>query len=324
MSDRPGIGHVIVQGVAAAGFDLAPAVQEAIVGVVEATITTYLKKMVDEAVSDRVRDGSSSRASSVTASSVTATTASTASTESAASDSEAASPPASPASTASSASAIPADESPMDTSAPPQPLPSSAAAKRPLSDNSSPSGDETAVPTPPSDSEGGFLEVASRKKKNRKKRRNATVVVSSAPSVPTSQPPTTTATIPSLMDVVVPPSTITQAPQASVPAPKAKKYNTCSAQPVPRQAVPPVILRDSDQWSRTSDLCQEHRIFYTKARPCQHGVSIEDDIRYVTDLLEQVNLDEICRVSRMLQRAASPAERLNIFAKYEHVLNKLI
>ncbi|KAL4719350.1 hypothetical protein ACJJTC_011319 [Scirpophaga incertulas] len=289
MSDRPGIGHVIVQGVAAAGFDLAPGLQDAIVGVVEATIATYLKKMVDEAVSDRVRDGSSSRASSVTASSVTATTAST---ESAASDSEAASPPASPASTASSASAISADESPMDTSAPPQPLPSSAAAKRPLSDNSSPSGDETAVPTPPiSDSEGGFLDVASRKKRNRKKRRNATVVVSSAPSVPTSQPPTTPAAIPSLMDVVVPSTTTTQAPQASAPAPKAKKYSTCSAQPVPKQAVPPVILRDSDQWSRTSDLCQEHRIFYTKARPCQHGVSIEDDIRYVTDLLEQVNLD---------------------------------
>ncbi|KAL4717314.1 hypothetical protein ACJJTC_017201 [Scirpophaga incertulas] len=322
MSDRPGIGHVIVQGVAAAGFDLAPAVQEAIVGVVEATISTYLKKMVDEAVSDRVRDGSSSRASSVTASSVV--TATTASTESAASDSEAASPPASPASTASSASAIPADESPMDTSAPPQPLPSSAAAKRPHSDHSSPSGVETAVPTPPSDSEGGFLEVASRKKKNRKKRRNATVVVSSAPSVPTSQPPTTPATIPSLMDVVVTPSTTTQAPQASVPAPKAtKKYNTCSPQPVLRQAVPPVIMRDPDQWSRTSDLCQEHRIFYTKARPCQHGVSIEDDIRYVTDLLEQVDLDEICRVSRMLQRAATKAERLNIFAQYEHVLNKL-
>ncbi|KAL4704858.1 hypothetical protein ACJJTC_017643 [Scirpophaga incertulas] len=196
---RPGKGHIargpnpqIVESKVwpPPASTLAPAVQEAIVGVVEATISTYLKKMVDEAVSDRVRDGSSSRASSVTASSVV--TATTASTESAASDSEAASPPASPASTASSASAIPADESPMDTSAPPQPLPSSAAAKRPLSDHSSPSGDETAVPTPPSDSEGGFLEVASRKKKTG---RSGVMRQSSSLPLLLSQPPN----LPSLM-----------------------------------------------------------------------------------------------------------------------------
>ncbi|KAL4718229.1 hypothetical protein ACJJTC_015661 [Scirpophaga incertulas] len=47
MSNRPGIGHAIVQGVAAYGFDLAPGLQ--------ATISSSLKKMVDEAVYDRVR-----------------------------------------------------------------------------------------------------------------------------------------------------------------------------------------------------------------------------------------------------------------------------
>ncbi|KAL4702075.1 hypothetical protein ACJJTC_016047 [Scirpophaga incertulas] len=101
------------EGVAAYGFDLAPGLQDAIVGVVEATISSYLKKMVDEAVYDRVRDRSSSRASSVT--DITATT------ESAASDSEASSTPAYPAPTASAPAVV---VSPMDTTAPPQPLPS--------------------------------------------------------------------------------------------------------------------------------------------------------------------------------------------------------
>ncbi|KAL4717413.1 hypothetical protein ACJJTC_017300 [Scirpophaga incertulas] len=195
--------------------------------------------MVDEAVSERVRDDSTTRASSATTTYVTS-----AETESAASDSEAASPPSS--SPASPTSVIAADESPMDTSAPSQPLPSSAAQKRPLSDNSSPSGDETTVPShTPSDSEGGFLEVASRKKKNKKKRRNTKVVASSSPA-----PGPTPAAIASLMDVVVASPIATKTPQASFQAsqaPKAKKPSTCSAQPAPRQAVPPIFLRDSLQ-----------------------------------------------------------------------------
>ncbi|KAL4706383.1 hypothetical protein ACJJTC_018482 [Scirpophaga incertulas] len=317
MSDRPGIGHVIVQGVAAAGFDLAPGLQDAIVGVVESTIQSYLKKMVDEAVSQRVCDGSTSRASSTTASE----TETPAETESATSDSEVASPPAS--SPASPASAIANDESLMDTSTPQEPPSSTAAQKRPRSDNSSPSGDETAVPAN-SDSEGGFLEVTSRKKKNKnKKRRNATILVASF------SPLNTTTATPSLMDVVVAPPTSSQAPQAPSKAPKAK-FNNCSAQPTPRQPVPPVIMRDPPQWSRVADLCIEHRIFYTKARPVLHGVSIEasansrqDDILYVTNLLASVNLDEICRISRLLQCAATPAEKLCILAQYEHILIKL-
>ncbi|KAL4719006.1 hypothetical protein ACJJTC_004089 [Scirpophaga incertulas] len=318
MSDRPGIGHVIVQGVAAAGFDLAPGLQDAIVGVVESTIQTYLKKMVDEAVSQRVCDGSTSRASSSTVSE----TETPAETESATSDSEVASPPAS--SPASPASAIANGESLMDTSTPQEPPSSTAALKRLRSDNSSPSGDETAVPAN-SDSEGGFLEVTSRKKKNKKnkKRRNATILVAS------SSPINTTTATSSLMDVVVAPPTSSQAPQAPSKAPKAK-FNNCSAQPTPHQPVPPVIMRDPPQWSRVADLCIEHRIFYTKARPVLHGVSIEasansrqDDILYVTNLLASVNLDEICRISRLLQCAATPAEKLCILAQYEHILIKL-
>ncbi|KAL4717401.1 hypothetical protein ACJJTC_017288 [Scirpophaga incertulas] len=121
-SDKRGIGHAIVHGVAA-GFDLAPGLQDAIVGVVEATINSYLQKKVDGAVSLRVRDRSTSRASN--SSSVTATSATA---ESAASDSDvptdtSASPPSSPASVVSVA-----DVSPMDTASAPTPLPSSAVA----------------------------------------------------------------------------------------------------------------------------------------------------------------------------------------------------
>ncbi|KAL4711627.1 hypothetical protein ACJJTC_011335 [Scirpophaga incertulas] len=264
--------------------------------------------MVDEAVSQRVCDGSTSRASS-------SETETPAETESATSDSEVASPPAS--SPASPASAIANDESLMDTSSPQEPPSSTAALKRPRSDNSSPSGDETAVPAN-SDSEGGFLEVTSRKKKNKnKKRRNATILVAS------SSPLNATTATPSLMDVVVAPPKSSQAPQAPSKAPKAKQFNNCSAQPTPRQPVPPVIMRDPPQWSRVADLCIEHRIFYTKARPVLHGVSIEDDILYVTNLLASVNLDEICRISRLLQCAATPAEKLCILAQYEHILIKL-
>ncbi|KAL4718299.1 hypothetical protein ACJJTC_018578 [Scirpophaga incertulas] len=272
MSDRPGIGHVIVQGVAAAGFDLAPGLRTRSLESwrpLSSGFTTCVLSRVPR-VRDRER------------------------------------------------------RVPYGHSTPQEPPSSTAALKRPRSDNSSPSGDETAVPVN-TDSEGGFLEVTSRKKKNKnKKRRNATILVAS------SSPLNATTATPSLMDVVVAPPNSSQAPQAPSKAPKAKQFNNCSAQPTPRQPVPPVIMRDPPQWSRVADLCIEHRIFYTKARPVLHGVSIEasansrqDDILYVTNLLASVNLDEICRISRLLQCAATPAEKLCILAQYEHILIKL-
>ncbi|KAL4704856.1 hypothetical protein ACJJTC_017641 [Scirpophaga incertulas] len=59
-----------------------------------------------------------------------------------------------------------------------------------------------------------------------------------------SSPLNATTATPSLMDVVVTPPKSSQAPQAPSKAPKAKHFNNCSAQPTPRQPVPPVIMRD--------------------------------------------------------------------------------
>ncbi|KAL4708489.1 hypothetical protein ACJJTC_014097 [Scirpophaga incertulas] len=139
-----------------------------------------------------------------------------------------------------------------------------------------------------------------------------------------------------------------------------KKPSTCSAQPAPRQAVPPVtsfviptngiacpiyarsivyFIRklapaltasatpSPKAWRpapKSSPTPSPKAKFQPATASSSPSNTRQDDIRYVTDLLEQFNLDEICRVARILQRAATPAERLNILAKYEHVLNKLI